>query len=494
MRQKIGLISGPIIFFLVIWLPESSGLSGEGQTVLATAFLMALWWITEALPIAATALLPLAIFPLMRVAPVAEISGSYMDPNIVLFMGGFFLAMSIQKWNLHKRVALWIIYWMGTNLQRLVLGFMVATAFLSMWVSNTATAIMMLPIGTAVIMRLSESGLSRKSKFPVVLMLAIAYAASIGGVSTLIGTPPNIVFAAQFARLFPDRPDVSFAKWLTIGLPFTLLYLPLAWLYLTRIYSSVEKGSFQASRGIITQEIAKLGVMSRGEKATAFIFTLTALGWIFRKDLSIGTCVIPGWAPLLGVSNYVDDSTVAMISSLILFSTPVDWKNREFLLDWDWAKRIPWGILILFGGGIALAKGFQTSGLATWAATGLEWFHGVPVIVLIVLTSVILSFLTELTSNTATTTIFLPILAATASSFEVPPELLMIPATISASCAFMLPVATPPNAIVFASEYLTMPDMAKAGIWMNLLGVLITTLIVSVIGTQMFEFPFLSLF
>ncbi|MGH9341844.1 MAG: SLC13 family permease [Acidobacteriota bacterium] len=476
MRQKIGLVSGPVVFLLVLLFTPN--LSSPAVIVLASAALMAIWWITEALPIPATSLLPLVIFPLGSVIPASHVSTAYMDPNIVLFMGGFFLAMAIQKWGLHRRIALYIISFLGGNPRGLVLGFMLATAFLSMWVSNTATAVMMLPIGTAVVLHLQRNGMDAKSAFPPVLMLAIAYSASIGGVATLIGTPPNIVFAAQFGELFPERGQISFLRWCAVGLPFVIIFLPIAWLYLTCIFARLGKETLGEGSAVIEQERSKLGPMSRGERGVATIFFLTALAWIFRVDIVIGGFTIPGWASILGASQYVHDSTVAIISALLLFSIPVDWRQGIFLLDWDWAKRIPWGILILFGGGIALADGFQSTGLALWVGQSLEGLQGVPVVLLILSVCLLITFLTEVTSNTATATIFMPIMGGMAVALEIAPELLMIPATISASCAFMLPVATPPNAIVFASEHLSIPQMARAGLWLNLLGVLITTLIV----------------
>lgn len=478
MRQKIGLATGPLSCLLVLLLPSLPGLSSEGQMVLALALLMAVWWITEALPIAATALIPLAWFPLLGIAPAKEVATAYMDPNIVLFMGGFFLAMSIQKWELHRRIALAIIAHIGGNLRRLVLGFMLATAFVSMWVSNTATAIMMLPIGTGVILQLKDRGLRSDSRFPVVLMLSIAYSASIGGVATLIGTPPNVIFASQFASLFPGKPPVGFVQWMALGVPLVCLFLPLVWYYLTTLYAPIYRERVEGGVSAVREEYRKLGPMSRGEKGVAAIFVLTAAGWIFRTDLPLGFVTLPGWAPLLGVQDYVHDSTVAVFSALLLFSIPVKWNPPEFLLDWQWARKIPWGVLILFGGGIALANAFQSSGLAAWVGEGLEVFQNLPLILLILIICLMLTFLTEITSNTATASIFMPVLAGTALAVGVAPEFLMIPATISASCAFMLPVATPPNAIVFGSRFVTTPEMSRAGFWLNLTGAAVVTLLV----------------
>lgn len=486
--KNTGLLAGPLLFLLILWLSIPDGISDAARIVLACSFWMALWWITEAVPIYVTALIPLVVFPMGRVAEAGQVSTAYMDSNIVLFMGGFFLAMSIQKWNLHRRIALTTIAVVGTNGSRLLLGFMIATAFLSMWVSNTATAIMMLPIAVAVIQHLKERDVLRKASYlPTSLMLGIAYSASIGGVATLIGTPPNIVFASQFTSLFPDRPPIGFGQWMLLGVPFSVLFLGLAWIYLSRVYGRLQEDHLGDQIEIIDRERSSLGSMTRGEKSVTIVFVLTALAWIFRRNLELGVVQIPGWANLLGVDEFVHDSTVAVLASLVLFCLPVSWSEREFLLDWPTAAKIPWGILLLFGGGIALARGFQSSGLAGWVGQQLIILEGLPVPLLILSLCLIVSFLTELTSNTATAALLMPVLAGTAGSLNVAAELLMIPATISASCAFMLPVATPPNAIVFGSDYLTIPQMAKAGLAMNIMGAVVTTIVIYLLGITVFQ-------
>ncbi len=478
MRHRIGLVAGPLLFLMACLLPAPEGLGRPGLIVLAAAAWMAVWWLTEAIPIPATALLPLVLFPLCGISFAQQVSQSYMDRNIVLFMGGFFLAQAIQKWNLHRRMALWVLVGIGTHPARLVLGFMLATAFLSMWVSNTATAIMMLPIATAVLGQLTRNGLAEDSRLPIVLMLAIAYSASIGGVATLIGTPPNIVLASQYASLFPDRPEIGFVQWMAVGLPLSALFIPLVWVYLTRIYSKISQEPMLAGAEYLSQEQRRLGGMGRGEKWVSAVFVLAALGWIFRRDLDLGGVVIPGWASLLGVAETTHDSTVAMLVSLLLFCIPVSWRRREFLMDWESARQIPWGILVLFGGGIALAGAVRDTGLAAWIGNGLSFFGGLPEVALILVICLTITFLTEVTSNTAVATIFLPILAGLAGALEMSPLLLMVPGAISASCAFMLPVATPPNAIVFASKHVTMPQMSRAGLRLNILGGVLTTLLV----------------
>ena len=480
--QRFGLILGFLLFFIVLFLPLS-GLNPVGKKVLATAILMAVWWITEAIPIPATSLLPLVLFPLLGVLKAKEVALPYANEKIFLFLGGFFIAKAMEKHELHRRIALRITLYLGTEPKRLILGFMVATAFLSMWISNTATTMMMLPIAIAVMQNFKGKG---SVSFGKALSLAIAYSASIGGIATLVGTPPNIVLAGQAKELFPGGSEITFARWFLVGFPVLLLFLPLTWLLLTRFLIKVKSGSEGASREVLQKDLEQMGSMKRGEEITLFVFVLVALLWIFRSKLSFGFFEIPGWSDLLGLHRYVADSTVAVLGALSLFLIPLSLRNWEFVLDWKTAVNIPWGIVLLFGGGFALAHGFKVSGLSRWIGTQLVILKGLPVPILIIGTSLVMTFLTELTSNTATTTLMLPILASIAASIGVNPYLLMIPATISASCAFMLPVATPPNAIVFGSGYLRIPDMAKVGIWMNLVGLLIVFLVTYFIAVPVF--------
>ncbi|MBU0711290.1 SLC13 family permease [bacterium] len=492
-RQKIGLLAGIPLFLLILLLPLSNTLEPIAQHTLAVAILMAWWWITEAIPIPATALIPVLAFPILKVLSLKEVVPSYGDSNIFLFMGGFFLAMAIQKWNLHRRIALHIIRIVGSGPHKIILGFMVATAFLSMWISNTATTMMMFPIGMAVIVQISRllensNNLDQKNlkSFQIALMLGIAYAASIGGIGTKIGTPPNIVFAGAVRTLFPGAPEISFLQWIGVGLPLVLIFLPLTWILLTRVLQPVNLPGLQDSSGIIEDELKKLGKMNIGERLVLLIFILTALAWIFLKDIELGAFTIPGWSNMLDIENHVNDATVAIGSAILLFSIPVSLKKREFLLDWEWAIKIPWGILLLFGGGIALANGFKCSGLAGWIGGHLGLLSHMPLIIMIMAICFLLTFLTELTSNTATAAIFMPILAMTAMAMHIHPYLLMIPATISASCAFMLPIATPPNAIIFGSGCVTIPQMAKNGVVLNLIGVIIVTIITYLVAIPLF--------
>jgi sodium-dependent dicarboxylate transporter 2/3/5 len=522
LRRKLGFLLGVPLFLFLLWPVLTPGLSESARRLLATSGLMAFWWITEAIPIPATALLPLCLYPLLNILSMTEVARNYGDENIFLFLGGFFIAMAMQKWNLHRRLALHIIRWIGTGPRRLVLGFMCASAFLSMWISNTATTMMMYPIALAVILQLApEQGKGQGAKgkgqkarsqnakketepknnqqpatsnqrpatsnFRTCMMLAIAYAASIGGIGTLIGTPPNIIFASNSHKLFPEAPAVDFLHWLALGLPLILLFLPIAWLLLTRLLFPIAADLFSGRHEVIDIEIKKLGRMTAGERGVFVVFLLTALAWIFRVDLELGFVNIPGWASALGLADKVSDATVAMIAGVALFVVPAHFRHGEFLLDWKTAVKIPWGILLLFGGGIAMSAGFKATGLSAWMGERLALLGDWPPVAMIAAVCLLVTFLTEVTSNTATATIFMPIMAATAQALHLHPFLLMIPATISASCAFMLPVATPPNAIVFASGYVTVPQMARAGIWLNLIGVILITMIVYFLVVQVFQ-------
>ncbi len=458
----------------------------------AAAVLIAVWWITEALPIPVTSLLPLVLFPLLGIMKTKEIAPSYMNSSIFLFMGGFMIALSIERWGLHRRIALNILRLLGDNPRKLILGFMVATAILSMWISNTATTMMMLPIALAVAHRADrvEADGGFKVRFPLALMLAIAYSASIGGIGTLIGTPPNIVFSRQFLISFPGAPQVSFLQWLQLAFPLVVVFIVVTWFLLTRVLVPVPNVSFGGGREMVKDELAGMGPTGVPERRVAVIFALTALLWITRSKIDLGFVSLPGWADLTGLGSLVDDGTVAVMMAVLLFALPAGNRSGERLLDWGTALKLPWGILLLFGGGFALATGFKTSGLSAWVGGQLHGLAGQPPGLMVGLTSTMLTFLTELTSNTATTQLILPILASIAAVERLHPLLLMIPATISASCAFMLPVATPPNAIVFSSGRVPIAKMATVGIVLNVVGVVLVTALVIFVGGPLFDlFP-----
>ena len=480
--QRIGFIAGVVVFVVVLALPPPGGLGIEGWRTAAVALLMATWWMTEALPISATALVPLAAFPALGVLDSQGASTPYADPMIFLFMGGFFIAATMQKWGLHKRIALRIIAFVGTSPNRLVLGFMLATAFLSMWISNTATVAMMLPIGLAVSEMFKPLDQKGPYEFGIALMLGLAYAASIGGVSTLIGTPPNTVLASQASQLLGVQ--IGFVQWMAVGLPFTVVMLPLTWWLLTRVL--YPSGTLAGDAGaLIEQERAALGPIDRGEKLTALVFGLTALAWVLRQEKTFGELTIPGletWLP------FVHDSTIAMTAAVVLFVLPVDWRRGEFALDWQTARRIPWGILVLFGGGLSLARAMDESGLAAWIGGAVGALDAVPTVVIIAAVVTLVVFLTELTSNIATTNMAMPIMAGAAVGLDIAPLMLMATAALAASMAFMLPVATPPNAIVFGSGYLTVPQMSRAGLVLNLIAIVAIT----AIGTMLIPYVLMS--
>lgn len=471
-RQRIGLFLGIIIFFTVLIFPTPEGLTAEGMYVAAIALLMAVWWISEALPIAAIALIPIALFPVFGVMTSQEVTNQYADHIIYLFMGGFLIAVTMERWALHKRVALNIIRLVGTGPSQIVLGFMIASALLSMWISNTATAMMMVPIGLAVIKQVSwiieqqqiknVDTTPENFRFAVALMLGIAYACSIGGVGTIIGTPPNTVLVGVVETTFGQT--ITFAQWMAFGIPFVVVMLGICWLYLVKVAFPPEISTLPGGREFIQAEISKLGKISREELRVAVVFGCVALAWILRGFIDIEALEL------------VHDSTIAIAGALVLFGTPSDFKKGVFLLDWETATKIPWGIIVLFGGGLALAHGFSTSGLAEWIAQSLTILEGVHIIVMLFALIFLTIMLTEITSNTATATMLMPILSSMAVAMMIHPYALMVSAAIAASFAFMLPVATPPNAVVFGSSFITIPQMAKAGIWLNIISVFVITI------------------
>ncbi len=491
----IGLALGLALFALLLVMPEPAGMRPEARRAAAVAALMATWWITEALPIPAVALLPLVLYPALRIMDAAAAAAPYANHNIYLFMGGFFIAMAMQKWGLHRRIALRVIALLGTSPLRLIFGFMVATAGISMWISDTATAMMMMPIALAVIYyafgekpaaEVIASRDRREVNFATALMLLVAHASVIGGIATLVGTPPNIVFKGQVQEIFEGAPDVTFSQWMLVGLPAAIVLLPLSWLWVTRVALPIGLPALPGSKQLIRDQLRDLGPMSRGEKLTLVVFLCTVLAWLTRATIQLGPVTIPGWADALGIGDEVTDATVAVAAGLLLFALPVDYRRNEFVLDWEWARKLPWGILILFGGGFSLAASFHETGLSQWIGGRLAGIAHLPPLGIIFATCLLLTFLTEVTSNTATATVMMPVLAATATAMHVHPFLLMMPAAMSASCAFMLPVATPPNAIVFGSGYIDIPHMAKAGVGLNFIGAVVITAVVYLIAVPVF--------
>lgn len=486
--QKIGLLLGPILF-LIMLLIDLDTVSPMVSRMAGLALLMATWWITEAIPISATALLPLVLYPLMGIMKGRETAPLYINSTIFLFVGGFIIALAMEKWMLHKRIALRIISIIGGSPSTIVLGFMAASAFLSMWISNTATAIMMVPIGLAIIIQMEERfGKEETRKFTVALMLGIAYACSIGGISTLVGTPPNLSFVRIFEITFPEAEPIAFGQWLIMAFPLTLLMLAIVWTLLTKIFFPIPS-RLKADRALVAKEYKELGPISFEEKSVLVVFFLAAVLWVFRNDLNIGLLTIPGWSRLLPYPDLIDDGTVAVAMAMILFLIPTRSKGVESpaIIDVNVFKKIPWNIVLLFGGGFALAKGFQVTGLSSFIGNKFSGFSNVSPYLMINMTCTIITFLTELTSNTATTEMILPVLASVAVAMKTNPLLLMIPATLSASCAFMMPVATPPNAIIFGSGRIKIFEMAKVGFFINIIGVLVIGLIFYTLGRAIFS-------
>lgn len=455
-KQNIGLLLGPILFALTLLFVSPEGMSREAQAVLASTLWVAVWWITEAIPIPVTSLLPIILFPVTG-AVTEGITSSYADNTIFLFLGGFIIAIAMEKWNLHLRIALGIITVVGTSTSRLVLGFMVATGFLSMWISNTATAMMMMPIAIAVITHVNDSMKSEResaNRFGKSLMLGIAYAASIGGLGTLIGTPPNMIFAGVVKEIYGI--DISFATWMLFGVPFAAILLLVAWFYLIKMAFPMRIKELPGGKEIISSERKRLGNISFEEKLVLVVFLATAVAWITRSFIPFD------------FMSRIDDTIIAIAAAIILFLLPSKSSKDSQLLNWKDALNIPWGILLLFGGGLAIAKGFKDSGLATWIGEQLTVLEGVHLVIVILCVTALVTFLTEITSNTATATMMFPIMASLALALDLHPYALMVAAAIAASCAFMLPVATPPNAIVFGSGYLKIGDMAKSGFWLSI--------------------------
>ncbi len=491
LRRKLGFILGIPLFLLLLWPALTPGLNEPARRLLAICVLMAFWWITEALPMPVTALLPMVLFPWLGIMPMGEVTRQYGDEILFLFMGGFCLAMAMQKWHLHKRLALHIIRVIGTSPSRIILGFMCATAFISMWISNTATTMMMYPIALAVISQFSDDqeflSPERMRNFRICMMLSVAYAATIGGMGTLLGTAPNLILATNVKKLFPGAPEVNFVRWAAFGVPLVLLFTPITWLVLTRFVFRIGQTASQRSHQIIASEIEKLGAISKAEKWVLLIFLLAVLGWIFRVDLDLEAFVIPGWATALGAQERVTDATVAIIAALLLFLTPIDWRRGEFLLDWKTAAQLPWGLLIFFGGGLALSAGFKSTGLSDWLGQQLRVAQNLSPLAMILLACTAITLISEFASNTATAAIFVPIFAASAQAMNVNPLLVMIAVAVAASCGFMLPIATGPNAIVFGSGYVRTPDMVKAGIWLDLIGIILVTLVVYLFAIPAFQ-------
>lgn len=459
--RLVGLFLGAGFLLMTVLLPPPESMSMEAWSAMGLMLLMATWWSTEAIPIPATALLPIVLVPGLGLGSISQATSPYAHPIIFLFLGGFTLGLAMQRWNLHRRIALMTLKAVGSEPKRQIAGFMLATAFLSMWVSNTATAIMMLPIGLSVIGMMGSGQPENVQRYATALLLAIAYSASIGGIATLIGTPPNALLAAYLSKT--QGISVGFAQWMLLGVPVAIVMLGLVWWWLTRrdFGLSTQEGTGDAIR----DELTAMGQMSRGEKLVAVVFALTASAWVFRPLLSAN------------IAPWLTDTGIAVSAAIAMFMIPVNIRQQTFVLDWDTAKGIPWGVLLLFGGGLAMAGVISSSGLADWIAASMGGASALPIVIMITLVVTVIIFLTEVTSNTATAAAFLPLLGALALSQDASPLLLTVPAAIAASCAFMMPVATPPNAIVFSSGHMKIGDMIRAGFALNIAGIVVVTLL-----------------
>lgn len=467
--QKAGLWLGPLLFLAMATVTDiQSIMATDAWLVAGVAIWMAVWWSTEAIPVPATAFLPLVLFPMIEVAPIRAVAQSYSHPTIYLFLGAFILALSVEKWGLHRRIALWVLSRTGTDARALILGFMVAGALLSMWMTNTSTTMMLLPIAVSVSALVIEKAVAasetQKRQFQVALLLALAYSTTIGGMSTLIGTPPNAFLAGFMEETYGIQ--IAFLDWFLIGLPLAIVLLPTGWFVLTRIAFQVDIPSSSAGASAIVAMKDQLGQMLPSEQRVALIFLSVIFLWMTRS-----------WLSDLPMLSGLSDAGIVMAAALLLFVIPAGARNEGALMQWEDLTRLPWGVLVLFGGGLALAAQVSNSGLAFWLGESLTPLTNMGMLLLVIAAAGLVVFLTELTSNLATTATLLPVIAAMAASSGIDPLVLCVPVTLAASCAFMLPVATPPNAIVFSSGILTIPQMIRAGFIMNVIAMLVLTIL-----------------
>ena len=484
--QLIGLFLGPIFFILTLLFLQSESLDSKGIFVVAAALWIATWWVTEAIPIPATSLLPLVLFPMGGIMGNQDTASFYGDDIVFLFLGGFLLAVAMEKWNLHTRIALSIIKAIGTTTATILLGFMISTALLSMFVSNTAAVMIMIPIGLAIIKEAHALSTPQVQNdvnlFEKALVLGIGYAGTIGGLGTLIGTPPLIILAGQMKQIFDV--ELNFAQWMLIGVPVVIVMLGLAWAYMNFFQFKHGMKQLPGGRKIIVDELEKLGKITREEKWVLAVFILAASLWILRGF----------FFDRFAFTELLGDGSIAMFAAVLLFIIPSKKQNGR-VLDWGVAKDLPWGVLLLFGGGLALAGSIVETGVDLWIGEMLSGVGGVPLILMITIVAVLILFLTEFTSNTATATMILPVLAGLAIALDVHPLALMIPSAMAANCAFMLPVGTPPNAIVFGTGKVSIGEMMKAGFGLNVIAALIIIVVVYlwvpvVYGIDLLAFPF----
>ncbi len=486
--RKVLFVLAPVISLAMIFFVDLDPSNPAITNTLAVAIWMALWWVAEIVPLAITSLLPVALFPLLGIMNGKAVSSTYFNHVIFLFIGGFLVALAIQKWNLHQRIAIKILQLVGLSPGRILFGFMFATAFLSMWISNTATTMMMVPILLSITLKLEEiNGREKIAHYAVGLLLATAYSASVGGIATLIGTPPNLSFSRIFDIYFPQAPEITFVDWFIFALPISLIMFAILYVYLYYMFVRKNNNWKNLSRDALQEDLDKMGKITYEEKIIGVIFILMAFMWFFRSDIDFGIFHLRGWSSYFPFPKYINDGTVAIFCAVLLFLIPSKKEKGKYLMDWKAAEDIPWEIILLFGGGFALASGFKESGLSTWFGEQLIFLKGIHPLIIILIITLIVTFLTELTSNTATVETFLPILAGLAISIETNPLLFMLPATIAGSMAFMLPVATPPNAIIFGTRRVRITQMLKTGLFLNLIGAVVLSLIVYYFGTYIFD-------
>jgi len=505
--RKILFWLAPVLSICIIQFTDLDPEKREITYMLAIAVLMAIWWVTEIIPLGITSLLPVLLFPMFGIMDGKAVSSTYFNDIIFLFIGGFMVALAIQKWHLHKRIALWILKKVGVSPARILFGFMLATAFISMWISNTATTMMMVPILISILAKLEEiNGKEKISNYSIGVLLAVAYSATIGGIATLVGTPPNLSFVRIFELYFPDAQPISFSEWFIFAFPISVVLFVLFFIYLYFFFVKNKTDWQPISKAQIEKDYKALGKPKFEEKAIMFLFVLMALLWFFRAEIELGSFTIPGWSSNFKNQDYLNDGTVAIFIAFLLFIIPtkssakrkgevkkstfakatVDKKSRH-LMTWKDAEGLPWEIILLFGGGFALATGMKESGLSMWCGEQLLFLEHVHPLLIIAFIVLFITFLGEVSSNTAMVETFLPVIAGLAISLHVNPLIFMIPATLGASMGFMLPIATPPNAIVFATKRIKMGQMIRAGFILNVISVIVITLFAYFFAPSVFE-------
>ncbi len=482
-KHIVSFVATPLVIVGMILFVQLDPANPKVTLTFCVALLMAVWWITEIVPLAVTSLIPVALFPLFGIMDGKAVSSAYFNDVIFLFMGGFMVALAMERWNLHRRIALKILCAIGVSPSRILLGFMLSSFFLSMWISNTATVMMMIPIAMSIINQLNQiSGKKSSQLFGTGLLLGVAYSASVGGMATIVGTPPNLSLVRIFHIYFPESPEITFAGWIIFALPVSLIIFSTIWVLLYLMYRPKKDQWIKIDPHTFHNHLKAAGPATTEERSVFVVFVTLALLWLFRADINLGSLTIPGWAGLFPSSTFINDGTTAIFMAITLFLIPSKNRKGEKLMDWETASKLPWQILLLFGGGFALASGFKESGLSLWFGGHLSGVSSLHPIAVIFTICIVMTFLTELTSNTATTEMILPILAGVAVTSGISPLLLMIPATMSASMAFMLPVATPPNAIIFGTGRISVAQMARTGFAINIIAAVVITVMMYLFG------------